>query len=123
MKAFFVGPEKTGSSWIHRLLKHRGDVVLPKTVKELFFFDRYFENGINWYQNQFSGDISEAVDVAPSYFKETAVPTRIKQHFPDSEIIVTLRSPVERTLSMYQHLIANGWTTLPFSKALKIDPH
>lgn len=121
MKAIFVGPEKTGSSWIDRLLRWRGDVELPADVKETYFFDRHYDKGVAWFKSHYRAELEAAVEVAPSYFKEPLVPARIYQHFPDAHIIITVREPVARTLSMYQHLVANGWTTASFADALAND--
>ena len=35
----FMGPQRSGTSWLYRYLMDRGDVCLPSGVKEVFFFD------------------------------------------------------------------------------------
>ena len=121
MKAIFIGPEKTGTSWVHQLLNWRGDVVQPDHVKETYFFDRSFDRGLSWYASHFSRGLNDAVEVAPSYFRDERTAERIHATFPEASIIVTLRNPISRTISMYQHLRSNGWTDLPFVESLRND--
>jgi hypothetical protein len=45
----FVGPHKSGTTWIDNYLRSRGDVQLPIAMKETFFFDKLYDNGWDWY--------------------------------------------------------------------------
>ncbi len=125
---FFVGPEKTGTSWIHECLKQQADIRLPKGVKETFFFDRYHAKGIDWYLSHFDEasratiPVSCHAEVAPSYFSNQQAAGRIARHFESAEIICTLRDPVARTVSLYRHLRRYGWTRQPFEQAVESFP-
>ena len=129
MKAIFVGPEKTGTSWVDTYLRSHPEVALPEKVKETYFFDRHYDKGIAWYESMFGGDDANdhsskqcRVEVAPSYFKEPDVPERIRSHYPQVQIIISLREPVARTESMYRHLVSNGWTTASIAQAIESEP-
>ena len=73
----FIGPQKTGTTWIHEYLRLSGHVVLPRGVKETHFFDKYFDKGVQWYASHFKeGD--RIVEVGASYFDKSDVPYRVK---------------------------------------------
>lgn len=110
-KALVVGPMKAGTSWIHDYLYARGDVALPAYVKETFYFDRYFDRSLNWYESLFEDSVGDVcVEVAPSLFhRSNDVPERIFRDLGDIPIVVTLRDPVARSWSHYQHM-RRGYT-------------
>lgn len=123
--ALFVGPQKAGTSWIHEYLHDRGDVCLPRGVKETFFFDdRFDRKGIGWYAAHFhpKSTMQSVVEVAPSYFHSTAAPARVAQCLGKVPIIVTLREPVARAYSLYLHLKRYGFTNLSLREALQDRP-
>lgn len=119
-----VGPMKSGTTWVHEYLKARGDVCLPFRTKEIFFFDRYYERGLDWYRGQFRPNLRHRllVDVSPGLFTNDAAPGRVRDVFPDAEIIVLRRDPVARSWSHYLHLKRYGYTKSPFDVALKDCP-
>ena len=102
----FVGPAKTGTSWLDQVLRGVDGVCLPDKVKETFFFDKHFDKGVQWYLEQFpqdrSGDLM--IEVAPTYFFSDAVPDRIVETIPEAQIVVSLRDPVRRAVSHYLNL-------------------
>ena len=120
----FVGPAKTGTSWVHEYLAERGDVSLPQGVKETFFFDKYTERGLSWYRSQFDQkpESNLTTEVAPSYsdFPETA--QKIVQYLPDVRVIMTLRDPVARTMSQYWHWQRYGLTDRLCADLLESEP-
>ncbi|MEL6441236.1 MAG: sulfotransferase domain-containing protein [Cyanobacteria bacterium J06621_8] len=105
-----VGPFKTGTSWIYNYLINYQQVALPTKVKETFFFDHKFERGIDWYFSHFEEISPEQKigEIAPSYFHSESAPQRIFQHNPQCKIIVTLREPISRLISFYQHKQQRG---------------
>src|SRR5216684_6675357 len=44
---FVIGPPRTGSSWLHHVLKPH--ILLPSPAKETRFFDNHFQRGMKWY--------------------------------------------------------------------------
>ena len=121
----FVGPAKTGTSWVDRVLRSVDGVCLPHKVKETFFFDKHFDKGLKWYFAQFpqdrSGDLM--VEVAPTYFFSDAVPERIAQTISGTQVVVTLREPVRRAVSHYLNLKKYGFTDLDIDRALETFPN
>lgn len=126
-----VGPQKAGTTWLHELLAHRGDVTLPHQVKETFFFDVHYARGAEWYARQFASGGASAgesaaarpiVEVAPSYFHDPAVPARVAETCGRIPVVVTLRAPVQRTWSLYVHYRRYGMTDLPFEEAIAAHP-
>ena len=96
-----VGPERTGTTWLHRVLD--GHVDLPYGVKETRFFTTFYDNGIDWYAHHFryaTGD-RKIAEICP-YFVKPEARDRIKIHIPDCRIITTMRDPVDRLYSTYK---------------------
>lgn len=106
----FVGPFKTGTSWIYNYFVNYQQLAIPTTVKETFFFDKRFERGLDWYYSHFVEIKPEQKvgEIAPSYFHSLEAPQRIYQHNPNCQIIVTLREPVSRLVSFYLHMKQRG---------------
>jgi sulfotransferase family protein len=102
-----VGPGRTGSTWLHRVLE--GHVDLPHGIKETQFFSTFFYKGIGWYERHFRYATGERkiVDICPYFFKAEAR-DRIKEFIPDVRIITTMRDPVDRLYSMYKLLRHSG---------------
>jgi len=117
---FVVGPEKTATTFIQALLEQHEDISLPRGIKETFFFDRFFENGLKWYLARF--DLScpsrRLVEVAPSYFCEDEAILRIKAYFPEARIVLCARDLVDRTISHHQHMRRYGYINTPLMKSL-----
>ena len=47
-----LGPGKSGSSWLHETLALHPEVYLSE-AKDLYFFSRYYDRGVDWYRKQF----------------------------------------------------------------------
>ena len=108
-----IGAQRSGSTWLDKVLRSHNEVRLPFN-KEVNFFNDYihfealsdkisnYEKGIEWYKSNFP-DVEAKVtgEVTPAYMDRPEVPQRIKKHFPDVKLIVMLRNPVERTYSNY----------------------
>lgn len=121
-----IGPMRTGSTWLHEYLLSRGDVCLPKDVKETFYFAEKFGLGESWYANHFRHhDPSchrKIVEVAPTLFDKPAAIARVRKILGNPVLLVTLRQPIDRTWSHYLHLRQYGTTTLDFDAAVREMP-
>lgn len=117
---------KSGTSWIYDYLNYRQDVLLPKGVKETFYFDRHWSKGVGWYKKHFLGtseSLHRVTEVAPSYFHDDNVPSRILSDLGDDVIlIIVARDPVRRSWSHYLHLRRYGYTSLDIKSASKLYP-
>jgi len=109
-----VGPQRTGTTWLHEVLKDR--VGLPRGIKETDFFLRNYEKGLEWYCEYFRGypDETPIGEVDPNYFGEDDARDRIANHIPRCKIIVTLRDPFERAYSSYRVMRRDAWTRAGF---------
>ena len=108
--ALFVGPTKSGTTWIHAYLESRGDVAVPAQMKETFFFDKVYERGFDWYEGLFppATDTRLRVEVAPSLFHKPVACERALRHVPHAKIICTVRDPFDRAVSHYFHYRKRG---------------
>jgi hypothetical protein len=122
LPAFFVvGPPRTGTTWLHEVLKDR--VNLPG-IKETRFFDFNFHYGLDWYRAQFRNAMPgrRMGEIAPTYFVSAQARERIGELIPTAKIVCVFRNPVERLLSLYRLKIAYGMIPWNFDQALVHDP-
>lgn len=116
-----VGPPRTGTSWLHKVLQPYA--TLPSPSKETRFFDLHFHRGFEWYgwhfPRQHKGPIGE---IAPTYFASPEARHRIAETLPQCKIVFVFRNPVERAVSLYKLKIAYGMYRWNFSEALRRDP-
>jgi hypothetical protein len=118
---FVVGPPRTGTTWLHEVLKDR--VNLPG-IKETRFFDFNFHYGMAWYRAQFQNAKPgrRKGEIAPTYFVSASARERIAEFVPGAKIVCVFRNPVERLLSLYRLKIAYGMIPWNFDQALVRDP-
>lgn len=105
----FIGPSKTGSTWIFELLRSHPDVFVPR-AKDLQFFDRFYDKGWDWYVSYFAAaDGRIAGEVSHDYILHTKPAIqRIREHLPRVKLICCLRDPYERAASGANFLRRNG---------------
>ncbi|MEO1346523.1 MAG: sulfotransferase [Pseudomonadota bacterium] len=107
----FIGPLKSGTTWIDNYLRSRNDVMLPTVTKETFFFDKVYHNGWEWYSDLYGERKPEhkvCVEVAPSYMYKPEAVERIAKDLPDVKVIATLRNPIDRAVAHYFHHLKGG---------------
>ena len=104
-----AGAQKSGTSSLSATLRRHPDVFMA-TPKELHFFDRHFDRGLEWYGEQFPvRRVHRAIgEATPSYLFEATVRERMHEVLPDARIIVSLREPVSRAYSHYWHQRRKG---------------
>jgi hypothetical protein len=117
-----LGPQKTGTSWIQNYLEWRGDVGLPRDVKETWFFDRYWDRGVDWYSASFEAGPEVILEVAPGYFESVEASDRVAKTLGPVPVVCLLREPVARTISLWRHLRRYGMTRFDFGEALDRVP-
>jgi hypothetical protein len=120
----FIGPDKSGSSWIQKVLRHHVDVFLPP-AKDIYFFDQNFDKGVGWYERYFrDGEGREVIgEICHDYLFHPEVPMRIRGVLgADVKLMVCLREPVERSYSAYLNMRKNGWEIGTFDEAVRADP-
>jgi hypothetical protein len=120
-----IGAAKSGTSALYSYLASHPN-VLPAVVKEINFWSHRFQYGLPWYQSHFpaiSRDIAKQQglitgEASPSYFAHPEAPQRIKQAYPDIRLIVSLRNPVDRTISHYYDRVRRGQEKRPLDVAI-----
>jgi len=120
----FIGPDKSGSTWLYEILRAHPNCFVPK-LKDIYFFDRHYDRGINWYLRFFADAPETAVaigELSHDYLFSSAAAERIARDLPGVRLITCLRNPVERTFSHYLYLVRSGLTRLPFEQALESYP-
>ncbi len=121
----FMGPQRSGTSWLDRYLRVRGDMCLPSDVKEVFFFDRDFEQGIQSYTSHFhpKKDHKIVTEISTTSFDNKEAPKRVFDVFShDIKLICPLRHPIIRSYSLYLHYLRYGIVTGSLQEACAQQP-
>lgn len=116
----FIGPDKAGSTWLYEALRNHRKVYLSP-VKELFFFDRFYDKGWSWYAKYFSGAKEEhqiVGEICHDYLFSPLACQRIAHDLPDVKLMVCLREPAQRAFSEYLYLLKVGLLNCDFETAL-----
>jgi hypothetical protein len=99
-----VGVLKAGTTLLHTWLAEHPQVCVPPDRKEVRFFDKYYDHGMDWYRGLFQPLDERAVgEFSLSYLGSDTAMRRIADHLPDVKCIVSLRDPVKRFDSQYRH--------------------
>jgi hypothetical protein len=110
--ALVFGPPRAGSGWVEAFLRARPDVCLPEGLQDLYFFDRLYDRGIDFYAGQFSPGPAHRLmaEVATTVFDHDLAPRRVYDTFNDNgvRLLCLLRHPVRQSYSLYRHFLAYG---------------
>jgi hypothetical protein len=104
-----IGGKKCGTTLLYHLIGQH-PLVQPAASKELHFFDRYFDEGTEWYRRCFPKPRWEdgrrtITGEATPYITNHRAPKRMAEVVPEARLIALLRNPVDRAYSDY-HLVA-----------------
>lgn len=97
----YVGGHKCGSTWLHDVLIEHPEICPPKQ-KEPNFFNLNYQQGFKYYDKLWSGKGLRG-EFSTSYFTEIKNIERIYNYNPDIKILITLRNPLDRTISHIRH--------------------
>ncbi|MGC2639630.1 MAG: sulfotransferase [Acidobacteriaceae bacterium] len=119
---FIVGPPRTGTTWLHDVL--RSATNLPAPTKETRYFDLHFDRGLGWYLDRYPLAVNGLPrgEVAPTYFASPFACDRIARVAPEAKIVFIFRHPVERLVSLYRLKRAYGLLGWNLEAALDRDP-
>jgi tetratricopeptide (TPR) repeat protein len=99
-----IGMGKAGTSSLHHYLCQHPQ-ILPATDKELHFFNKNFDLGLDWYLAHFPPLPVEGGfltgEATPWYLGSYEVEKKVFQLFPKIKLIAILRNPVDRAISQY----------------------
>jgi uncharacterized protein YfkK (UPF0435 family) len=127
MRVNFVigGTQKGGTSALDLFLRQHPEICMPKTKKELHYFDREENFGgqtdYKKYHAHFRPESQHRVigEATPSYMYWTATPYRIWSYNPQMKWILVLRNPVERAFSAWNMETKRGAEHISFEKAVE----
>jgi len=120
----FIGPDKTGSSWLYYVLRNHPRCFVPP-AKDIWFFDKYYDRGMDWYLSFFEGapEKAEAIgELSHDYLFSPQAAGRIAKDLPEVKLLTCLRDPVERTFSQYLYLKRSGITKAGIERAIEEYP-
>jgi len=96
-----IGATRCGTTWLGKNLMLHPEVFMP-TQKEVHFFNRHYDKGVDWYENIFRDATEKTIgEATPGYLYHEHIPELIKKHLPDVKLIACLRDPVDRAYSHY----------------------
>lgn len=88
-----IGATKCSTSALLRFLQFHPLLRTP-TTSELYFFNKHYDKGIDWYYKQFEGVAIHnrnltLFEKTPTYYQNPSVPERVKKAFPDIKLIIS----------------------------------
>jgi len=119
----FLGPSKTASTWIFEALRGHPSLFVPAS-KDIYFFDRFYDRGIAWYDGFFKDAPPGSLcgELSHDYFSSPLAIRRLHAYNPGIKLICCLRNPFDRAYSSYQHLVRVGLCSGSFADALQKYP-
>jgi hypothetical protein len=114
-----IGTQRGGTTSLYRYLTAHRDIG-PALRKEVHFFDRYYEKGVDWYLANFPmrGEVPVTGEASPYYIYHPEVPERVRTLVPKARFIALLRNPVDKAYSHYQMRLRRDGETLSFEDAI-----
>jgi hypothetical protein len=119
-----IGPGRAGTSWLYEILLEHPEVCMAKNIKETQFFNANYDKGVQWYEKFFEGCGSYRAcgEISNLYIVDPMVASRIKGTIPDCKILICLRNPYDRILSVYSFKLREGALNCSFGEALRKMP-
>jgi hypothetical protein len=117
-----VGAMRCGTTSLNGYLRQHPQVAMG-TPKEIHFFDREFDRGLDWYRSHFTTDptVVAVGEATPNYLFDLVAPSRIAATLPDALLVILLRNPVHRSYSHYWHDRSRDKVDVTFSEAVAAE--
>ena len=116
-----IGTGKSGTTSLYNYLTQHPQ-VLPAIKKEIYFWSRYFDKGIDWYLAHFPPIPEETKfltgEATPTYINSWHTPERLFSFFPKIKLILILRNPVDRAVSHYYHEVRSKMENKSLSEVI-----
>ncbi len=118
-----IGAQRAGTTWLYHCLKEHPEIFMP-SVKELRFFNYNYDDGIDSYNDYFTGagDAKVRGEITPDYYRQDYALLRIKEHLPNVKLIFILRNPIERAFSQYQLYCGTEYKEMSFEQTYRQHP-
>lgn len=106
----FIIPEaqKSGTTALRIYLAQHPEVYIVN--KEIHFFNKNFDKGIEWYEQFFKAWKGEKAigEKTPDYLYDGHTPQRIYEVTPDVKLIFVLRNPIDKAYFHYWYNVRVG---------------
>ena len=98
-RCIIIGEMKCGTRALLTYIDLHPDIAT--VVPEVHFFDRHYNNGLEWYRNQMplSKPDQLTVEKTPAYYRSTYGMQRIRAMNASIKLILVVRDPVDRSVS------------------------
>jgi len=118
-----IGAQKAGTTSLYRYLAKHPNIKPNFVVKELSFFDEYYNRGLPWYKSHFpfKRQTKQYFEGTTHYLFNPLAPQRIKEVLPNVKVIALLRNPIDRAYSSYKHQVRAQRETLSFEEAIAAE--
>jgi len=125
-----IGAQRCGTSSLFYYLS-RHPFIKPSQKKEIRYFDRFTNLGMNWYKGNFPSKIVKFFfqkkngmpfitgEATSSYIFHPSLPELISNLLPDVKIIALIRNPTDRAFSHYNMMKRVAKENLSFEQALE----
>lgn len=96
----YIGLSKSASTYIYQICKEHPEIYVP-IIKDIFFFDKEYSRGLDWYKKFFknSGSAIAIGEISHDYLFSPEACNRIKQDIPKVKLIICLREPLDWLVS------------------------
>lgn len=117
-----IGAPKAGTTSLAQWLSAHPQMRMSAT-KELEFFDRYADRGLDWYREQLppGGPGLVVGEATPTYLGHPLAPGRAAAALPTARFVAVLREPVSRAWSNYWFFSQLGVERRSWPKALRAE--
>ncbi len=125
---YILGAQKSGTTALFDYLTRHPNI--PLTIKDIRFFDKYYDKGLDWYRLHFPLKIlkftSQKIntkqfmigEATERYLEYPHAPKRIKKITPNAKFLIILRNPIERTYSHYNFNVMRNKENRSFEDAI-----
>lgn len=132
---FHIGAGKCQSTYLWKVcLEHPDIFVHSPRPDNLNFFLMHYQRGMDWYRETYYSNYGgEPIvgEFSNSYICNPLALERVKKHFPDARLTLTIKNPIRRALLTWAEQQMKGKYGLdaakgqfvPFEKALKHGGH
>ena len=109
-----VGFSRSGTTWLHEVLRRHPESYVPGLRKELSFFNEdNFKKGWAWYRKFFApedviSNCKAVGEISTGYIIRKNALEKIREAYPDIQIICNLRHPADFLYSHYRFDLRRG---------------
>lgn len=126
---FIVGAQRSGSTYLYKLLDEHPQVSMIHPVRpepKFFLKDLLVANGRDYYESHYFHDRKEGGlyfgEKSTSYIESIDAARRIHGLYPGGRVLMVLRDPVMRAYSNFRFSVANQLEASTFTEALELEP-